>query len=213
MSTFFDRPGTQVIGGREYMTDAKGSLIPASSVKEHDKVEDEFVRDLCARAEQQSEGLRLFKESAFREGDAFNDLLDERYGVKKRGQKGNQTFTTFDGLYEVQIAVADQISFGAGLQQAKALIDEYLQDLTKDSGDELVTLVTKAFDMGKEGKINAKALLSLKTYSFKDDRWIRAMAAIDDSIKIVGSKRYIRFSKRDRPDDKWQLIALNIAVA
>jgi LPS O-antigen subunit length determinant protein (WzzB/FepE family) len=213
MNSILDKPGVQTVGGREYMVDGKGSLIPASSVKEHDKVEDEFVRDLVARAEKHAQALRLFKEAGFTEVDAFNELLDERYAVKKKGLKGNQTFKTFDGLMEVQVAIADQIEFGAGLQQAKALIDEYLQDLTKDSGDELVTLVTKAFDVGKEGIVNAKALLALKTYNFKDDRWIRAMAAIDDSIRITGSKRYIRFSKRDRPDGKWQMIPLNIAVA
>ena len=35
------------------------------------------------------------------------DLLDQEYGVKRGGAKGNASFTTFDGLKKVSISKAD----------------------------------------------------------------------------------------------------------
>lgn len=213
MTATVSKPGVESHAGVDYMRDAKGHLVPLAAVKAHEKLEDELVRDIVARAQAKSAEIREFREGLFSELDSFNGLLDEHYGVRARGVKGNQTFTTYDGLLRVQLATADTIEFGAGLQQAKALIDECLKDWSEGGRMELVTLVTRAFNVDADGRVNAKELLALKRYDFDDERWKRAMGAIDDSIRVTGSKRFIRFACRSRPDDKWVNIPLNIAVA
>ena len=48
----------------------------------------------------------------------------------------------------------------------------------------------------KTGKINTKRVLSLRRLDIKDERWLRAMDAIGDSIQVAGSKSYIRIYKQ-----------------
>ena len=44
-----------------------------------------------------------------------------------------------------------------------------------------------------------------------DERWTRAMAAIRDAIRVVGSRTYVRVSRRDRPDAAWQPISIDLS--
>jgi hypothetical protein len=205
--------GEWLVDGVAFIKDAKGHMVPKSTVKQHELLEDEMVRDIVARARAKADEIRAFKEALLGELDAFNEILDEKFKVTRRGEKGNQTFTSYDGLMRVQLATSDTITFGAGLQQAKALIDECLIEWSAKAPPQLIAIVTRAFDVGVEGKVNAKELFALKRYNFDDPRWLNAMAAIDDAVRITGSKRFTRFAFRDKPDGQWVNIAINIAVA
>jgi hypothetical protein len=70
-----------------------------------------------------------------------------------------------------------------------------------------------AFRRDKEGQLNRSAILGLRSYEISDERWKRAMAAIADSIQIIGAKRYIRFSKRASLQHDWVEVSLNLATA
>ena len=68
--------------------------------------------------------------------------------------------------------------------------------LKTDGADaEIQTLITRAFDV-KNGKVDAKQILSLKAYPITHELWKEAMSMIDDAIEIVGTKSYIRFKHR-----------------
>lgn len=205
-------PGVKRIAGVDCLRDAKGAWIPVKRIKEHELLEDGLVRDLVEQARAAQAALLAFKQMAFAQVDAYGELLDQKYGLQAGGAKGNWSLTTFDGTLQVSVAVADRIEFGPSLQQAKALIDECVVEWAAGGNDKLVTIANHAFRRDSEGQVNPKALLGLKRYNFEDERWLRAMQAIDDSIRIVGSKRFIHFRWRDKPDGKWQPIALNIAV-
>lgn len=195
------------------MLDARGALVPIDVVKPQDLMLDELVRRLFAAAAEVSAALSKFKAETFGEIDAFAALLADRYGAQAGGDKGNVTLQTFDGCLKVQVQVSDQHRFGPELQAAKALVDECLNDWAEGSRAELRAIVTQAFDVDREGQINRGRLFALLRYDIKDARWMKAMEALRDSIRVDGSKRYLRFYSRTTPKDAWRPLSLDAATA
>lgn len=205
--------GAVEANGKVYMTDAKGALVPIELVRQQDRLQDDTVRALFDRANDVADAIAAFKTRAFADIDAFNALIAERYGAKVGGPKGNITFSTFDGLRRIQVQVADHIEFGPEIQAAKSLVDKCLEEWSADSRAEIRKLVMDAFDVDKEGKLNRSKLFSLMRLDIADDRWGRAMTAIKDSIRVVGSKRFVRFYFRADCQAPWQALSLDAATA
>ncbi len=204
---------TETINPDEYMRDAKGRFWPVASVKEIDKLTDQTVGKIRGYAEELSAQILRFKTHTFDDINAHIDILNEQYGVKKGGQKGNVSLTSFDGLSKVTVQIQDHLDFGPELQAAKQLIDECLLDWSADSNIEIRSVINHAFNIEKTGKVNREALFRLRSIQIDDERWQRAIQAINDSIRIVGSKSYIRFYRRDTPEDRWQAITIDLAAA
>ncbi|MCV0428864.1 MAG: DUF3164 family protein, partial [Roseibium sp.] len=112
---------------------------------------------------------------------------------------------------KVSIQVADLIDFGPEIQVAKVLIDECLNEWSADSRPEIRTLVTRAFNTDKEGQINKAEIFMLMRLEIEDERWQEAMKALRDSVRVTGSKSYVRFYERDAPDGDWKAIPIDIA--
>ena len=205
--------GTIEVGGELHMRDAKGRLVPLSMVKPADKLEDETVRMIVGFAEALSAQIRRFKEHTFADLNAYQQLLEQDYGARAGGAKGNVTFQTVDGLLKVQIAIADLIEFGPQLQQAKTLIDECLVEWGGESRPEIRALVNRVFNVEKEGQINKAELFSLLKLDIVDERWVRGMEAIRDAIRVTGTKEYVRFYRRSRPQDRFEPITIDLAAA
>ncbi len=87
--------------GKPYMRDAKGKLVPLELVKPQDKLEDETVRKIMWFAEALSEQIARFKGHTFTDLGEFDALLEQDYGTKRGGAKGNRTYQTFDGCLKV----------------------------------------------------------------------------------------------------------------
>lgn len=209
-----NRPtGETMVNGRAYMPDAKGNLVPVEMIKPTDKLEDETVRKIIGHAVDLSAQVARFKEHTFDDLGAFEALLAQEYGATKGGAKGNKTFMSFDGLMKVQVQVADLIDFGSQLQIAKGLIDECLTEWSADSRPEIRAIVTRAFNTDKEGKINRSEIFMLLRLDIEDERWQRAMAAIRDAMRVVGSKIYVRCHQRDRIDAEWRPVTIDLAKA
>ena len=212
MSETFEPP-VEMVGGQEYLRDAKGCLVPRELVRPEDLLQDEIVRRLIARAEAMSDQIAAFRAQCFEEVSILNALLLDKYGAKGRGTKGNQTLTTVDGLKRLQVQVSDLVTFGPELQVAKELIDECLAEWTADSRAELRAIVDYAFQVDKEGQINRGRLLGLRRMEVADDRWQRGMKAIADSIRVTGSKQYVRFHDRPSHLAGWRHVSLDSASA
>lgn len=200
---------TQIPAG--YRKDARGNLVPETMIKPIDKTRDELVMQIVERARSVSTVLSDFKQSAFGDIDAFVDLSVEQYGAKLGGKKGNVSLLSFDGKYKVVRANQEHQAFDERLQAAKALVDECLSDWTTDARPELKTLINRAFEVDQEGRINTGRILELRRYNFTDERWQRAMAAISDSLQVVGSKSYVRIYERVGDTDKYMPIPLDVA--
>lgn len=205
--------GVITVNGKDYMTGPKGELVPVEAVKPADKLMHETVMKILGYAQPLAEQIARFKQHTFEDVDSFVALLDQEYGARAGGRKGNITLTSFDGLVKVQVQVADHISFGPELQTAKSLVDECLKDWTSEARTEIRAIVNRAFNVDKEGKVNRAELLGLLRLDIEDGRWGRAMDAIRDSMRVIGSKRYVRFYRRDHAQAQWRAVPIDIAAA
>lgn len=193
-----------------YMQDAKGRLVPIEAVKPIDKMRDQVVKEIVTRAQQVANELNVFKVQAMADVRAFIDLSLREYSVSYGGAKGNVTLTSFDGEYQVLLAVADRLVFDERLQAAKALIDECLREWTTDSRPELRALIDNAFQVDKAGKINTARVLGLQRLDIKDPKWQAATKAIRDSLTVSQTKEYLRIYRRNKDGD-YELINLDVA--
>ncbi|GEO82294.1 sulfate transporter [Pararhodospirillum oryzae] len=196
-----------------YLRDAKGRLVPEHLVKPLDLLMDQAVRALIGHAETLSGQIARFRGHSFDDVASLLALAADQYGARIGGAKGNITLTSYDGCFKVQVAVADRLTFGPELQIAKALIDECIVDWSEGARAEIRALVEHAFRPDKEGQVSRDAVLALRRVEIDDERWRRAMDAITDSIRVVGSKSYIRFYRRADPQAPWQAITVDLAAA
>lgn len=196
-----------------YMQDARGRLIPDQLVRPDDLLEDQVVRKMIGHAEELSARIARFRGHCFDDVGTFLALIAEQYGASRGGAKGNITLRSYDGRLRVTVQVADQLQLGPQLQVARELIDQCIAEWAEGSRDEIRALVQHAFRTDKEGQVSREALFALRRVQIDDERWQAAMEAIADSVRVVGSKTYIRFHRRDGPDQAWQPITIDLAAA
>lgn len=203
--------GVIEINGDKYMRDARGALVPLSAIKAQDILMDEIVRKVIGFANSLSQQVSRFHGHTFTDLNGFQSLLEQEYGSKHGGKKGNVTYTSYDGTLKVQVQIADQITFGPELQEAKALLDELFIEWGSGSHEVLRAVVDQTFSVEKEGQINRADLFKLLRIECLEPRWKQAMEAIKDSIRVFGTKKYVRFYRRETADGQWQPITIDLA--
>ncbi len=191
--------------------DHRGRFVPESQIKQIDQVRDEMVQRIAARAAATSQHLALVKRDFFDEIAAFVELSASEYGAKLGGEKGNVTLYSYDGRYKIIRAISEHIRFDERLQAAKKLIDACLNDWTSESRSELRTIVQDAFRVDQSENLRVQQILTLRRYDIADERWLRAMAAISDSIQVIGSKAYVRVYERVGTTTQYRQIPLDMA--
>ena len=205
--------GIVTVAGKAYMPDAKGNLTPVENIRPADKLEDETVRKIAGYGIALSDQVARFKAHTFEDLGDLEALLAQEYGATKGGAKGNKTFLSFDGLWKVQVQVADHIDFGPQLQVAKELVDECLNEWSQDARAEIRAIVTRAFNTDKAGQINRSEIFMLLRLEIDDARWQEAMRAIRDAMRIVGSKTYVRLYRRETLESAWAAVTIDLAKA
>lgn len=205
--------GRVTIDGYEHILGPDGAKLPIGTVKPQHVLEDELVRGEISHAVALSDQLSRFLAHFHANLGAYEALIAERYNATVGGKKGNKTLMSYDGLLKVTVQIADNVQFGPELQVAKSLVDECLNDWTASAGDELKAVITRAFNTDKEGQINRAALYSLLRLEINDDRWRQAMQAIRDAMRVVGSKSYVRFYRRQTSDAQWEAVTIDLAKA
>lgn len=205
-------PGAVEIGGVRYLRNAQGDLVAMGNVKPMDLLMDDMVRKVAGYAEDLSAELARFAAHTDADIAALDALIAQDYGVEPRETKGNRTFVSFDGLAKVQVAVSERIVLGPELQAAKAVLDAMILERADAVDPFLLTLVKRAFKVDQEGKVDVRAILALRRMQVDDPRWEDFTRAIDDAVRVVGSKRYIRIYRRDRADDGWRMVPLDLAA-
>lgn len=204
--------GRRDIDGTTYFVNGDGGLIPEDAVKPVDKLQDEVVRKVIAAAVPLSDVVKEFRQDTLDTLDAFVAMLGQEYGSKRGGTKGNVTFTSFDGTLKISVQVSETIALGPELQVAKTLVDECLREWSAGTRTEIQALINRAFDVDNQGRINRNDLLGLTRLDIEDERWLEAMRAIRDSMRVVGSKRYVRMYRRANAQAPWTAITIDVAV-
>lgn len=195
----------------EYMRNSIGQDVPSHLVREVDKLRDELVRELFTRFEEAGKIVRELKKHAVTEVEAFLDISAGRYGEDLGGKKGNVTLYSYDGQCKIVRSINDSIVFDEGFAAAKALIDRYLDDVMQHVTPDVRKLIDKAFRPNKAGHISTSAVLGLRSLGINDERWITAMHAISESVKVMSSKAYLRVYRKDE-NGNWQSICVDFAA-
>lgn len=191
----------------------EGDFIHPDMITPDKQLEDETVESIVKGALVLQKQMIEFKAKAFKECYDFVDLLRQKYNMERITSKsGTVTLKNFDGTKIVEIQVSKLISFDQKLSLAKEKIDEYLTLKTNGADAEIQTLITRVFDV-KNGKVDAKQILSLKSYPIQHELWKEAMSMIDDATEIAGTKSYIRFKhrKNGEVDGSLEHIVLDLA--
>lgn len=185
------------IDGTKYYLKSDGSLVPETQVKDIDKLRDQVVQKAAENLMDLKTRMIQEKAAVIEDILEFMDVSAEQYGVKLGGEKGNLTLTSIDGNVRLEYKNNDSITFNEQIQVAKQLIDDYLDDLTKDSNPELRTIVSAAFRL-RQGRIDVKSVLRLREYNISDERWRKAMDVIDDAKQIISTKKCLRLYIRNK---------------
>lgn len=195
----------------EYMNDSQGRKVPIEHVSDLDKLRDQTVKNIAAKALAQRDTLAAFKRELRDELMAFLDLSSGQYGKAYGGKKGNVSLMSYDGRYKLLLAVNENIVFDERLQVAKGIIDECITRWSTGARSEIRALVNDAFYVDKAGNINTARILGLRRLDIQDAEWKKAMQAITDSIQVSGSKEYLRVYERDERGE-YRQVALDVAA-
>jgi hypothetical protein len=199
------------MGKKDFMTDSQGRQVPAEMVKDIDKKRDETVLRIAEEAVKMRSLLTEFKEKIRDEIYSFAEMSAAKYGVKWGGKKGNISLTSYDGRFKLVVSMNDTITFDERLQVARELIGKCLKKWSTGSRQEIKVLVNDAFQVDKQGKISTARVLGLRRLDITDADWQKAMTAIGDSLKVTGTKQYLRIYERDA-NGEYQIIPLDVAA-
>ncbi|MEI3544744.1 MAG: DUF3164 family protein [Alphaproteobacteria bacterium] len=200
------------INENDYMTDAKGRLIPKSMVKPQDQLRDQTVKIIVERFKSSQAVLKDCKVKSMQDISELEEIAAEKYQAKLGGKKGNLTLYSFDGKYKVIRSFADRIVFNEDAKSAEALFKECVLEWGNGADPKLVTLVNYAFETDKQGNLSASKIYSLLRLNIQDEKWQRAKQAIMDSMNVAYSKGYIRVYERIGDTEMYKAIPLDIAA-
>jgi hypothetical protein len=204
-------PSTETTVPAGYRQNSKGHLVPETMIKPVDILIDDLINTMAGQWKLQKETLAEFKRRSFEEVHALVAAINEQYGVKKGGEKGNIQLFSYDGTYKLIVAVAETITFGPELQAAREMINECLNSWTSDAQPELRTIINEAFATDGQGSVSVARILMLRRYNITDERWLKALAAINDAVRVMGSKQYMRLYERNEAG-AYLPISLDIAA-
>ena len=188
---------TLQIGDKTYYKKANGTLVPEDQVKDSDRLRDQFVLEAAEKIMDIRTQMIRVKAEILDDIESFMQTMSESYGVKLGGEKGNLSFTSFDGRVQLKYYRNDYLTFNEGIHIAKKLIDEFLEDITKDSSRSIKQIVNSAFNL-KQGRMDVKAILKLREINETDPRWVKAMQIIDESKQWNEGSRALRLYIRGK---------------
>ncbi len=189
--------------------DAAGNAIPVKYIKKYDKTLDKVVTGLAEKARRTSAAIASLKKQAFDDIEKFISDAEKIYGMTVRTAEGNKVLTNFSNTIKIEIKVNKIIDFDNRLQMAKGIIDVCLKTWGEGSDDKIKLIVDRAFAVDNKGKLDRDRILDLRNIDIKEPEWKQAMHLINESIRIVGTRTYIRFWEKKGND--WEVIPLDIA--
>ncbi len=198
------------IDGVIFREDSRGAWMPESSIKPQDILKDDLVESAADKIVDMRDKMKQLNQEIKDEIRAYIELIGEKYGVKLKGNKGNITLTSYDGKTRIVISISESIYLDENVIAAKELIDEYLEDEIKDASFDIKQLVTSAFRV-KQGVLDVRSILKLRSLRIDDERWKKAMDIIADSIVVKSSKSCLRLYKQNA-EGTMEYVPLDFAV-
>ena len=194
-----------------YRQNVKGHLVPEHMIRPVDIMIDDLVNEIAGRWTQKHQELAEFKQRTFDDVHACVAAVNDEYQVKRGGEKGNVQLLNYDGSYKLVMAINETIAAGPELQAAQEKINQCLDTWTDDARPELKAIVNEAFSSDGQGGIRISRILQLRRYRIQSEEWQLATKALDDALRVVGSKQYLRLYERNERGG-YDAIPLDIAA-
>lgn len=198
-----------------HLRNSLGHLVHIDGIAPADLLEHELVYKITDYGlELRGYMARFLAHSRTDLGD-YDAVLAQEYKIDAgaRSKKGNRTYTSFDGLRQVEVKMQDRRAFGPQLDVARAGLDDMIRRHGAGARPILMTLVSLAFGVGeKEDKVDMAALLALRRQNFDDEAWPDIQRAISDAIRVVGTKEYLRILARSTLNATFEPIKLALSA-
>ena len=190
--------------------DDKGRPIPEEYVKPIDKKRDKLVESIIKRVTKLSAKLADEKVEIVAAVEKYLKELAKDSKVRE-GWKGNIILYNFSQNLCIERRINETISFDERLQMVKTTIDKWLNERLRNVDEVVAKLISQAFSVDKQGRINTTMLLKLKKLDIKDKEWVKAMEMLDESIFVKSSKMALRFRSRNTEvaENGWSEFILN----
>lgn len=129
--------------------------------------------------------------------------------------KGNISLDFFDGTFRIERKIDEVLGFDEKLQLVKTQIDKWVASRLQGTDDALAKVISQAFNMDKQGRINTSMLLKLLHLDIDDTDWKKAMRLLKDSMSVKSSKQYINFKTKitSETGEEWSSVCLNFNSA
>lgn len=190
--------------------DDKGRPIPEEYIQPQDKKRDRMVESIIKRVSKLSAKLVSEKTEIVAAIEKYLKELAKDNKVRENW-KGNIIIYNFSQNLCIERRINETISFDERLQMVKTTIDKWLNDRLKNIDELIAKVISQAFSVDKQGRINTAMLLKLRKLDIQDHEWKKAMELLDESIFVKSSKMALRFRTKntDVPDGAWSEIGLN----
>ena len=154
--------------------DDKGRPIPEEYVKPIDKKRDKLVESIIKRVTKLSAKLADEKVEIVAAVEKYLKELAKDSKVRE-GWKGNIILYNFSQNLCIERRINETISFDERLQMVKTTIDKWLNERLRNVDEVVAKLISQAFSVDKQGRINTTMLLKLKKLDIKDKEWVKAL--------------------------------------
>ncbi len=199
---------------KEYYIDACGEKVHVRHVKKYDRLRDQIANQIFRDWEAEEARLRALKGVTIDRIERLQEAAAAEAGVPELGgAKGNIQFRSFDGRITIAIDAAKKTEFDERLAIAQQLIMEAVQEISADADNaDLVEIATRAFQPRHSGNLDMQRIRDLRKYNVKHPKWRQACDIIAECERVIGHRRYIRVTVREKPDTTPRPVTLDIAA-
>lgn len=190
--------------------DDRGRPIPEQYIPATDKKRDKLVESTFKKVVKLAEKISDTKVEIVSAIDKYlNELAKENR--TRENWKGNILLHNFDKSLVIDRRIDDNIGFDEKLHMVKTIVDKWLYDRLNGIDENLGKVITQAFNVDKQGRVNTAMLMKLLHLEIEDAEWKKAMRLLKESIIIKSSKQYINFKRKVKQDsgEIWETIVLN----
>lgn len=184
------------------------------AIKEEELLKDDIVYDCAEKILKLRSDMKALSLEIRDSIKTFVALMSEKYEVKIGGPKGGISLTSIDGRYRIQLSSNGRIYLDdAKMAIAKELINEMLDEITKDSNQDLKILVNSAFRTDSNGSFNVRDILALRRLNISNEKWAKAMDIIADGIVVEDGRPYLRLYEcnPDVLDSKPEMVVMDFS--
>lgn len=190
--------------------DDRDRPVPEQYIPAIDKKRDKLVEATFKKVVKLAEKIAETKVEIVGSIDRYLDEIAKENRVRENW-KGNILLQNFDKSLVIERRIDDHIGFDEKLQMVKTIVDKWLSDRLDGIDENLGKVITQAFNVDKQGRVNTAMLMKLLHLEIEDSEWKKAMRMLKESIIIKSSKQSINFRRKVKKDsgETWEAVVLN----